>query len=503
MAHPHRPVSVSLTRPSSLPHARSPSQAQKYLTCSQCNRSFTRPSHLDRHRLTHLPPSHKNLIPCPRCHRTFARRDVMLRHLRVTHNVTQSNARSVQKSCSRCVAKKLKCERTQPCRACVFSQSVCEYLAGTSPNNAFDDDHVTSSTLGDMDFSPNLGGSPWNQSSLQQASDADEGIRHMAGANADLPMQALRTPESTNEDAGFAPSRAKDGTERPAAQSLGANVPLGASPFSFQPSGANLFSSGEEDMALCPSETGVSPTYFGLLQPELRTHGFDWLGFDMPGFDFEQPWSAQPDHGMQSAGQDPYYQQDGEVGTPAGPRPSLPPDTLPETATTSRASPVLRPMEPQQVNQSWPFDQFRAQDATPHRYVLPPLKDVLQNTYHNGQAPGHTRIDDFVQLLSDQTLPPLGSIQRAGVRQAFSEFQRLLDLYFDRFHDIQAIIHKPTWNMAACPTVLLTAMACIGALLSGDKRDAELSSALSDICMPMIIWLVGFLCLTSTFTQPR
>lgn len=309
-----------------------------------------------------------------------------------------------------------------------------------------------------MDLASSLGDSPWNQPSRRRMSTAEGNPGHP-------PHQALRTPESTAEDTAFS-----------AGMSLG-----GASPFAFQGPGVSLFSSADEDMTLHPGETGVSPTYFGLLQPELRTHGFDWLGFDMPDFGVEQ-WSGHQEDAMPPAGPDPYYQQEADVST-----------VTQDAPTTTRSSPVLRPMEPQQVAQPWPFDQFRAQDAAPHRYVLPPLKDVLQSTYHMGQTSsnGSTCIDDFVQLLSDQRLPALGTIQRAGVRQAFGEFQRLLDLYFDRFHDIQAIIHKPTWNMAACPTVLLTAMACIGALLSGDKRDAELSSALSDICMPMIIWLVG------------
>lgn len=65
--------------------------------------------------------------------------------------------------------------------------------------------------------------------------------------------------------------------------------------------------------------------------------------------------------------------------------------------------------------------------------------------------------------------------------QAFGEFQKLLDLYFTKFHDIQPIIHRPSWDMFSCQTVLLTSMSCVGALLSDDKQDGKLSWMLRDM----------------------
>ncbi|KAM0279744.1 hypothetical protein ACHAQH_004435 [Verticillium albo-atrum] len=95
----------------------------------------------------------------------------------------------------------------------------------------------------------------------------------------------------------------------------------------------------------------------------------------------------------------------------------------------------------------------------------------------------------LIQILSDSKLPPPAQIQDANASRALNDLQRLLNLYFTRFHDIQPILHRPTWVMAECPSVLLTAMACVGALLSDEERDVELSWSLSDICMPMITWL--------------
>ncbi|PKK43538.1 hypothetical protein CI102_12122, partial [Trichoderma harzianum] len=98
------------------------------LQCPHCTKAFSRPSHLDRHQLTHLPPSLKAVLPCPRCDKSFSRRDVLFRHLRASHLIKQPNIkRSMRKSCYRCVIKKRKCERARPCGGCIESQVPCEY----------------------------------------------------------------------------------------------------------------------------------------------------------------------------------------------------------------------------------------------------------------------------------------------------------------------------------------------------------------------------------------
>lgn len=403
----------------------------------------------------------------------------MLRHLRATHNVEQFAPRSVQRSCERCVAKKLRCDRTTPCRGCAAVGSKCEYPASASiehPSSvAFqapvDDDRAQpSSTDGAVmstDDGPLL--EHWSQPDQQQRTG---GINHLVPGDT-LP-QALRTPESADDENTYS------------------SMPMGTPGLGFQDTSGGLFPAGDGALNI-GGDDSLSPSYIALMQPELRSHGFDWLGFDMPGsglyVDTQQQWQPQSTN---LAMQTPAVMERGYL-PPTGPQHAEPIqrnhtlDALHvEPTAPSRNSPVpaLRPLEPQQA---WPFDQTR--DTAPRQYKLPPLKDVLQSARHAACSPEGNLMDDFVQLLSDQRLPALGSIQRPGVRQAFGEVQRLLDLYFDRFHDIQAIIHKPTWNMAACPTVLLTAMTCIGALLSSDRRDTELSSSLSDLCMSMINWL--------------
>jgi hypothetical protein len=235
----------------------------------------------------------------------------------------------------------------------------------------------------------------------------------------------------------------------------------------------------------------LSPSYFALTQPDFRTNGFDWLDFDMPDFDFDPQHDMQPQthteaipQAARAATSQMTAQQDEDIREAAGSH-SLEPRVDTTSKATQRTS-TLRPILSTQAAQTWPFDQTT--DATSHRYLLPPLKEVLRNVHQS--QPDHRR-DSLVQLLSEQRLPASGQLQTVGATQALGSIQRLLDVYFSRFHDIQAIIHKPTWNMETCPTVLLTAMACVGALLSEDERDTELCSMLGDICLPMIIWLVS------------
>ncbi|KAH7171513.1 fungal-specific transcription factor domain-containing protein [Dactylonectria macrodidyma] len=111
------------------PHNPNSHPTRTTLSCNQCDRTFSRPSHLNRHRLTHLPPSRRNTIPCLYCDQTFSRKDVLLRHLRAAHDVDMPTNSSQQKSCYRCVRRKLKCDRALPCRSCAVSTATepCAY----------------------------------------------------------------------------------------------------------------------------------------------------------------------------------------------------------------------------------------------------------------------------------------------------------------------------------------------------------------------------------------
>jgi hypothetical protein len=100
-------------------------------------------------------------------------------------------------------------------------------------------------------------------------------------------------------------------------------------------------------------------------------------------------------------------------------------------------------------------------------------------------------MEGLAQLLSDTHLPSAEERMSPNVSLAIDLIKQYTGVYFSNFQNMEPIVHAPTWNIAECPTVLLAAMACIGAVLSSGPDAAELSSSISELCMPMITWLVS------------
>lgn len=241
----------------------------------------------------------------------------------------------------------------------------------------------------------------------------------------------------------------------------------------------------EDTLALSPSSMLPGQTSF-------RTGGFDWLNFDIgnspQGFQLDTFYNSYiPEFWSSSTAQ-----QVPESGWPSSGTVGNGVQHKMANGDSNRGSQEQGQPDIEQNTLAWPFDQAHKQ--SPHRYQLPPLRDIL-NGYCPTERPRPvqtTLVKGFIQILSENPLPQLETLRDPHSIQAFCSLQRLVDSYFSRFHDIQAIIHKPTWTMSACPPILLTAMASVGALLSDSQSDYELSVALSEICSTMINWMVGF-----------
>ncbi|KAF5232108.1 hypothetical protein FANTH_13104 [Fusarium anthophilum] len=230
----------------------------------------------------------------------------------------------------------------------------------------------------------------------------------------------------------------------------------------------------------------LSPSSMLPGQSNFRTGGFDWLNFDIgnspQGFQLETFYNSYiPEFWSSSTAPESGAPGSGDVGNGVQHKMG--------NEDSSRDSQDEGHPDMEQNTLAWPFDQAHKQ--SPHRYQLPPLRDIL-----NGYCPTDrprpvqtTLVKGFIQILSENPLPQLETLRDPHSIQAFCSLQRLVDSYFSRFHDIQAIIHKPTWTMSACPPILLTAMASVGALLSDSQSDYELSVALSEICSTMITWM--------------
>ncbi|KAF5574202.1 hypothetical protein FPCIR_13699 [Fusarium pseudocircinatum] len=237
----------------------------------------------------------------------------------------------------------------------------------------------------------------------------------------------------------------------------------------------------EDTFALSPSSMLPGQTNF-------RTGGFDWLNFDIgnspQGFQLDTFYNSYiPEFWSSTAHQAP------ESGGPSTSDTVNGVQHKTGNGEPTRYSQDEGQPDVEQNTLAWPFDQAHKQ--SPRRYQLPPLRDIL-----NGYCPTDrprpvktTLVKGFIQILSENPLPQLETLRDPHSIQAFCSLQRLVDSYFSRFHDIQAIIHKPTWTMSACPPILLTAMASVGALVSDSQPDYELSVALSEICSTMINWM--------------
>ncbi|KLU81076.1 hypothetical protein MAPG_00171 [Magnaporthiopsis poae ATCC 64411] len=408
------------------------------LECPHCSRRFLRPSHLDRHRLTHLPQSQRLLVPCGVCDKSFGRKDVLLRHLRAAHGVETGPKQPSQRSCNRCVQQRRRCDRAQPCQLCAAAGTPCSYPPSVSPE-----------TL-----------------------ERDEDGFVEVFAEADRIDAAVAQPETTGGSSTAVPAAALAPTQpfyrhgdtcRPEYEpitpcDLATVAEDHMQRFLSNPNDYHHGSSeGEYSFvsSTLPFITSLSPDG----QLDFRGSGLDWLDFHVPG--------ASPVQGTVV----PL-----ETGQIQDPEPAYP--AAPTTLPALRSQPVA---------QSWPFDQ--TQDPTPNRRSLPPLRDVLQSAQLSSNPSMQAAVGGLVSLMSEPRLRRLDELADASLTHAAALARGLVDVYLARFHPILPLLHVPTWDVFSVPTVLVAAMACIGALVSDHDHAPELAASISEICMPIIAWL--------------
>ncbi|CAG7557445.1 unnamed protein product [Fusarium equiseti] len=459
---------------------------QRQLQCPECPQKFSRPSHLSRHQLTHATPSNKDFIPCPQCQKTFSRRDVLLRHLRSTHRVKGHAKRSTQKSCFRCVVKKLKCDRKRPCcNGCIRAGNQCAY-----PNLSEQDDLMIVESDTSTDRLDNPPDEEQAQNQPNEPMPPQNNSWHPSFANMSAPIAPL--PPSISSP-GSTLTRETDDTQSlnqvcqvggfnslEEDSTIGSITSAGEIPQSYD---TLLTNPGD---AVFSNDFAISPSYMALMQPNFRTGGFDWLGSNvddglqssqlaaLEGLYVQEQWPSnieQRDPGTIAA--------NGCFTDEASQRVSEPVES-----TWTRDVEPRRSSNPQHSSLAWPFDQ--GNDSVPLQYRLPPLRELLNNRSRAGRS---QIVDGYIQILSENPMPQLAKLRDSHSIQAFCDLQRLAESYFTRFHDVQSILHKPTWTMSSCPPAMLTAMACIGALLSDNPSDVDLSFVLSDLCSTIITWM--------------
>ncbi|OAA56339.1 Transcription factor [Niveomyces insectorum RCEF 264] len=463
------------------------------LQCAYCERRFSRPSHLDRHRLTHLPPSRRHALPCGHCGKTFGRNDVLLRHLRSAHQIDPGPRTTTQRSCSRCVQKRRKCDRGRPCRSCADASEVCMYAVGAAEKQ--DANAARAAALSpaspvvgeDGAFgtcSSSAGGTTagmHNASSIPR-SDFPEGLQTVATTSV-LPTAApVEGPHTHEPFYGSGYDTEFDSVVPGAATAaFWAVTEDSTSSCSFRtPANAGQhsppFSDGDFGLPSSDANNPLGASLSAVGQLDFRAPGLDWLDFDVPDLVDSHPetgnglYSEADESGCNNNNSNPNVVE--PLATASTSHALVLPAALGRHATT-----VL----------PWPFDQ--TQDATSHRFSLPPLRDVLHSSLASDGPILNSTLQSVVSLMSDTRLPSLDDAGDPNSAHAANLLKRLVDVYFAEFHDILPLLHVPTWSMSGCSTALVAAMACIGALLSKDDHAGELAWSMSEICMPVIAWL--------------
>lgn len=432
-------------------------QPKKRYQCGNCDLSFSRPSHLDRHVASHNPRYQRNCVCCPHCEKGFARNDVLLRHLRAVHQVQTPPKKSARKSCSQCIRRKLKCNRTQPCQSCINSQSHCAYHDVPVPS--------TSSTP--------------PESTPEQDNDILQDTIHQTipfqsnNSRYDLPLTPEEERHSAFDDLEI-PRYGRPSERR--------NL-LQTEDNSFGPY-TNLTTqtqSNNEESILCSMSHDVPTTM------NLGSGGLDWLDFQL-----QEPIIQQASSVLTNTTYSIIPLTDSNIGNSHGygsieiHDPGALPIDSSRNFTTHANSQALP------ASQQWPFDQNR--ERFPPRCQLPPLRDILHGSVASDFGQNAGALEELVQLLSVPYIPKLENSPYDATRlTAFHLLKEAIDRFLAEFHPILPILHIPTWNLFKCPTVLLASMACIGAMLRDDQDSFAESKAFSEICTRMIFWLVSSL----------
>ena len=147
---------------------------------------------------------------------------------------------------------------------------------------------------------------------------------------------------------------------------------------------------------------------------------------------------------------------------------------------------------PKNLGQSWPFD-YSCKESS-RKLQLPPLHHLLLRTVWPGgrsiSKPSSETFKGLIHLMSQPLLSPPSNGNDLEISVAADLLRQCLDLYISEFHPILPLIHIPSWDIKNCPTVLLAAMACIGARFCKLEGASDIARVLSEIAVKTLSWMV-------------
>ncbi|KAF8474190.1 fungal-specific transcription factor domain-containing protein [Kalaharituber pfeilii] len=170
------------------------------------------------------------------------------------------------------------------------------------------------------------------------------------------------------------------------------------------------------------------------------------------------------------------------------------------------------------VDDFLPWGWQASREEPKKRITLPPLRQVLQacspqRIEHSSTAFGSRfnfsdskPLANWIGAVNDNIRNDLISVLKVPyARHPYcddcdieSKFpsKELIDgfilLYFKHFHSVLPMIHRPTFRVENCPSILLVAMASIGASYSDIEGAKGFADGLSELCKRALTWMAEY-----------
>lgn len=405
----------------------------KGTACPHCPQAFSRPSHLRRHVQSHMSPSERDLRSCHQCGRYFARNDVLIRHLRSFHGDQVRLTRAGRKSCARCIKKKIRCDRGQPCQHCVKGKSNCMYSEDTTPDTAVqrkDESGMRSSACPETEYS-----------NSKQCEVGESSVEN----NKEAGMLQTTDPSSS-----YALDRWFDEqfTEPPPSPHADAVLAVGSTSF-------EALDDFTESITTEKCRTDIlGPFLSPNANLELGCSDLDWLDVDFAQYDLDQ-WQIAPDSFSSNIM-------------------ARPPQMLPVTAIQHCPTSVTYPTPHSSKTHEYAMCQIETGEKS---------AEICSNGHRIPAQPWP--FDDDCQK---PTLPPIESLvgrvarvhntaavsdRTQNARTAMEPNRQVLDAYFNHFHEILPLVHLPSFDPAQCPAILAAALSAIGAMFVREESSSK------------------------------
>lgn len=469
--------------------------------CDICGFAFSRSSHLSRHRRLHLPAGQQSSFPCHQCGRSFSRKDVFLRHRRTAHEARARQPKSKRKSCLRCVQDKLKCNREQPCGSCFRKGRECSYavILEKSATVAKQIPCVENGSL-----VPERSDFYFHSSQTCLGSSTEVPRCH----SQDLCENVLESPRASYASGSTDPDTDETDPGQPANGAIQEynshdQVYVRDRVVTEGSQGLETTSAVEvaenDTAALTDLRDHIDgATMLPLFELETYTEcglgELDWLNFEL---DSPDSLRIEPEYVAREG--DDYHETHHQATY----------QSLLGGNETQEAHPVASQLSTNQISnhnshdsrprthhsgtrpgrEQWPFDYSAS--SNPKKVQLPPLRQILESTVRPKRTIHRATHASLIDLLSSPYLPSMDEVLDFHTMPAVVLLKQFLNLYLTEFHSVIPMIHVPTWEFSTCPTVLLAAMACIGAGFSDAEGSVELQGSLSEISLQTLSWLVG------------